>query len=340
MADPSAGLSLTFTPLATAKQQARPKTASSQRPMVCGCLCDTCPRGLQVFMGLEPAQSHLRRDPSPPLGIDPSSRLAALQVAYLGPGDSCCFQRGSGWAKVTRTHVRAWSVFPRVRCSRVTWSSRGICAGDCLPGSPGRWQGSGEGRGSRTGAWLGAQCRQRTCFCPQGNGLPVTPYPDCSSAEAVYRVWACDFWDRAGHGLPGDWCGPRLVPRVRWVSVRCKVGVRAEAAPGRHRAAQWEVGTRLQSNLEAFPKEKEGPGFPATQMTQAKTPGPPAVARTQRPAETQLVHLPVRLSFPAPRSFVMQSGEKLEKCGRAAGGSQELGCREEERCRLGWAAEV
>lgn len=81
MADPSAGLSLTFAPLATAKQQARPKTASSQRPMVCGCLCDTCPRGLQVFMGLEPAQSHLRRDPSPPPGIDPSSRLAALQVA-------------------------------------------------------------------------------------------------------------------------------------------------------------------------------------------------------------------------------------------------------------------
>lgn len=286
-------------------------------------------------MGLEPAQSFpsschwsfLQAGHTP--GGVPGARGQLLFPAGLGLG------QGHMHTDNTRTHVRGWSVFPRVRCSHVTWSAQGTCAGDCLPGSPGRWQGGGEGRASRTGAWLGAQCPQRTCFCPQGNGLAVPLCPDCSSAEAVYRVWACDFWDRAGHGLPGGWYGRPLVPRVRWVSVRCEMGVRAEAAPGHHRAAQcWEAGTRLRSCLEAFPKEKEGPGFSATQTAQAKTPGPPACGQDpQRPAETQLVHLPVRLSFPAPRSFVMPSewreaGEMWEGW-VAAGGSQELGCWEE-----------
>ena len=167
---------------------------------------------------------------SPPPVTGPSSRLATVQVVYLGPGDSCCFQRGLGWAKVTRRHTRHMHTRAGMVClsqgplrPRDLVPTGHLCR--CLPtGSPGRWQGGGEGRGSRTGAWLGAQCRQRTCFCPQGNGLAVSLCPDCSSAEAVYRVWACDFWDRAGHGLPGGWYGPPLVPRVRWVSVQCEMG--------------------------------------------------------------------------------------------------------------------
>lgn len=176
-------LSLTFAALATAKQQARPKTSSSQRPMVCGCLCDTCPRSLRVFMGLQPAQSCLQRDPSPPPVIGPSSRLAALQVVYLGPGDSCCFQRGSGWARVTcrhthHTHTRAgWSVFPRARCSRVTWSPQGTCADDAYLGA--QADGRAAGRAGAQGLELGwaRSALTEDLLLPLGKWARFVPVP-------------------------------------------------------------------------------------------------------------------------------------------------------------------
>lgn len=76
----------------------------------------------------------LQRDPSPPPVIGPSSRLATLQVAYLGPGTAAVSSRARAGPRshadthTTRTHVQGWSVFPRVCCSRVTWSPQGTCA--------------------------------------------------------------------------------------------------------------------------------------------------------------------------------------------------------------------
>lgn len=95
----SAEFSLTLAALTAAKQQVRPKTSSSRRPMVCLCLWVALPLACGLFMGLElPAEG-----PFPP---GPPSWLAPLQVVYLGPGDSCCFRPGSDWAKVMQACAR------------------------------------------------------------------------------------------------------------------------------------------------------------------------------------------------------------------------------------------
>ena len=247
----------------------------------CAAASDTCPRSLRVFMGLEPAQRCLQRDPSPPPVIGPSSRLAALQVAYLGPGDSCCFQRGSGWARVTcrhthHTHTRAGMVClsqgPLLPCDLVPTGHL------CLPGSPGRWQGSREGRGSRTGAWLGAQCPDRGLAFALREMGSLCPRALTAVQQRPFTGFGPDFRDRAGHGLPGGWCGPPLVPGCSGVytGARRGWGLKQHQVVTRLSAAQcWQAGTRLRSSLEVFPKEREGQAF-QPQRAQAKTPGPPA----------------------------------------------------------------
>ena len=80
----SAGLSLTFAALATASQQARPKTTGSQRPMVCG-----PPSGPEGIYGAGASPELPEEGPSPPPpSVTLSSWLAELQVVHLGSGDS------------------------------------------------------------------------------------------------------------------------------------------------------------------------------------------------------------------------------------------------------------
>ena len=294
-------------------------------------------------MGLEPAEV-------PAEGPFPSScHWSFLQAGHTpggipGAWDSCCFQQGSGWAKVTCRHTH----HTHTRAGMVCLSQGLLLPRDlvptghlCLPGSPGRWQGSGEGRGSRTGAWLGAQCPDRGLAFALGEMGLLCPRALTAVQQRPFTAFGPDFWDRAGHGLPGGWCGPRLVPGCSGCLYWCEAGVGTEAAPGRHQAFGSTVlagGDETPVQPGGFPQGKGGPAFLATEGP-SKDPGPPACGQDrQRPAETQLVKLPVHLSFPAARSSVMERVERLEKCGRGGGCRWQPGVRMRGRTdSVGWA---
>lgn len=71
---------------------------------------------------------------------------AVSSGAWAGP-------RSHADTHVTCTHVRGWSVFPRVLCAHVTWSPQGTCAGDCLLGA--QADGRAVGRAGAQGLELG-----------------------------------------------------------------------------------------------------------------------------------------------------------------------------------------
>lgn len=97
----------------------------------------------------------------------PSSSLATLQVVYLGPGDSCCFQLASDWAKVTQwvtrahVHVRAHTHTHKHGC-RDSRSFPGLAVPRC-PGATAHlcrllptWE-QRQMAGGRRLSWLGEQ---------------------------------------------------------------------------------------------------------------------------------------------------------------------------------------
>ena len=239
-------------------------------------------------MGLEPAQRCLQRDPSPPPVIGPSSRLATLQVAYLGPGTAAVSSRARAGPRshadthTTRTHVQGWSVFPRVRCSRVTWSPQGTCA---YLGA--QADGRAAGRAGAQGLELGwARSADRGLAFALGEMGLLCPRALTAVQQRPFTAFGPDFWDRAGHGLPGGWCGPRLVPGCSGCLYWCEAGVGTEAAPGRHQAFGSTVlagGDETPVQPGGFPQGKGGPAFLATEGP-SKDPG--ATSLWPRPTET------------------------------------------------------
>lgn len=92
--------------------------------------------------------------------LPPPPNLCPFLQAGRTPGGVCEARRqllfpaglrlGQGHVQ-THTHVQGWSFLPRAGCSQVPCCPQCTCAGDCLPGSRGRWHG-------RELQGLGAQC--------------------------------------------------------------------------------------------------------------------------------------------------------------------------------------